>query len=423
VSEERAAGARRPRPVRAPAADLELVERLNRWWRVAGPADEQPSFTHRLARPFRLVLAKVLGPQETFNSAVVQFINHLTTTAAQHQDEKDDLLDSLEAAHEEVLRYRESLAARERRIDAAMIAIRGEHEELRTSLGALQQATHQLTRTVERAARPAGPERSLSDVPVAGAPQGSPGAGATPAANAIGDSPAEGGAHDALSHKYLGFEDQFRGSAAAIRDRLAGYVQIFAGAADVLDIGCGRGEFLALLEESGVSARGIDLNDAMVELCRTKGLNASRADALSYLRAQPDGSLGGLFAAQVVEHLEPAYLTEMLDAAFDKLRPGSAIVLETINPACWFAFFESYIRDITHVRPLHPDTLKFLLVATGFQQLEIRYSAPYPEHEKLQPIAAGAGLTDSVETLNANVEKINRLLFTYLDYAAVGYRP
>ena len=124
------------------------------------------------------------------------------------------------------------------------------------------------------------------------------------------------------------------------------------------------------------------------------------------------------------------YATEaaraLLDAAFEKLRPGASIVLETINPACWFAFFESYIRDLTHVRPVHPDTLKYLLVATGFQHVEIRYRAPYPESDKLQMLAAGSGpqtaLTDLVETLNANVEKINRLLFTYLDYAAIGRR-
>jgi O-antigen chain-terminating methyltransferase len=161
----------------------------------------------------------------------------------------------------------------------------------------------------------------------------------------------------------------------------------------------------------------------MVDVCRQQGLDATEADALSYLRAQPDASLGGLFAAQVIEHLEPRYLTGLLDAAFDKLRPGAPIVLETINPACWFAFFESYIRDITHVRAIHPDTLQYLLVATGFQQVEIRYRAPYPEHEKLQPLTPEARLGDAVETLNANVEKINRLLFTWLDYAAIGRRP
>jgi O-antigen chain-terminating methyltransferase len=220
----------------------------------------------------------------------------------------------------------------------------------------------------------------------------------------------------------VGFEDQFRGSVEAIGERLAGYLALFDGAADVLDIGCGRGEFLALLRERGVRARGIDVNAAMVDVCREKGLEATQADALAYLRAQPAGSLGGLFAAQVVEHLEPGYLTRLLSTAFDALRPGSVIVLETINPACWFAFFESYIRDITHVRPLHPDTLRFLLVAAGFQHVEIEYRVPYPEHEKLQRVPMGP-LGDSAETLNANVDKLNSLLFTYLDYAAIGRRP
>ena len=118
--------------------------------------------------------------------------------------------------------------------------------------------------------------------------------------------------------------------------------------------------------------------------------------------------------------MEPAYLSDLLEAAFTAMKPGAPIVLETINPACWFAFFESYVRDITHVRPLHPETLTFLLVATGFERVEVRYRVPYPEHEKLQPIPPSVALGDSVETLNGNVEKINRLLFTYLDYAAIG---
>jgi len=204
-------------------------------------------------------------------------------------------------------------------------------------------------------------------------------------------------------------------------------VRLFAGGSDVLDIGCGRGEFLALLRDHGITAKGVDVNRAMVEVCRQRGLDATGGDALSYLQSLPDGSLGGLIATQVVEHLEPQYLSALLDAAFAKLRAGSTIVLETINPACWFAFFESYIRDITHVRPLHPDTLKYLLLASGFLQAEIRYSAPYPEHDKLQAVTPGAGsdmsLVDWAETINANVDKINRLLFTWLDYAAIARRP
>lgn len=386
-----------PRPRPAPGLGPELIERLNTAWRVAGAEPVQASLAQRLVFFVRRAVGRVLRPQETFNSTVVQFANSVDRVlSATH---------GAGATFDEMARWREALAARERRMESALNAILASHDELRTALATVQQLTHNLTRDV--AAMRTGGAATAPAAAAGTAPQPAP--------------PPD--TSDALSYKYVGFEDQFRGSPEAIRAGLREYVPIFHEASDVLDVGCGRGEFLALLRDAGITARGIDLNNSMIEVCRGKGLDATRADALSYLRTQKDGSLGGLFAAQVVEHLEPGYLTQMLDAAFDKLRPGAPIVLETINPACWFAFFQSYIRDITHVRPLHPDTLRFLLVATGFQQLEIRYRVPYPEHDKLQTIPQVAALGDSVETLNANVEKINQLLFTDMDYAAVGRRP
>ncbi len=116
----------------------------------------------------------------------------------------------------------------------------------------------------------------------------------------------------------------------------------------------------------------------MAELCRARGLDVTEADAVGYLSALPDESLGGLFAAQVVEHLQPGYLLQFLELAFHKLRPGGRIVLETLNPACWVAFFDSYIRDITHVWPLHPETLKYLVLASGFTRADLEYRSPVP---------------------------------------------
>jgi 2-polyprenyl-3-methyl-5-hydroxy-6-metoxy-1,4-benzoquinol methylase len=409
-----------PRLVPAP----ELLERINREWRVTDPAVTRPSLKQRLARPLRRAFAVLFRPQEAFNSAVVQHLDYLrqaNDVAHERQELLRAMLDDvwlrvegltklsalridtrlaeLQTEIDDLRRLPESMAARERRIEAGLTELRAEHAEVKTALGVLQHEARHLSKALAGAA-PSAPQAA--------------GAASSTAVPAV--SPTE-----ALSHKYVGFEDAFRGSTDAIRSGLAAYVPLFAGASDVLDIGCGRGEFLSLLASAGVTARGIDLNETMVEVCVSRGLDATTADALSYLRTQPDGSLGGLFAAQVVEHLQPGYLTQMLDTAFEKLRPGALIVLETINPGCWFAFFESYIRDITHERALHPDTLKYLLVASGFQGVDIRYSAPYPDHEKLQPVA---GLpVDAAETLNANVEKVNRLLFTYLDYAAIGRRP
>jgi O-antigen chain-terminating methyltransferase len=374
----------------ARARSQHLVEQLNTLWRVG---DSEPAAPPSLSRRILgLIRTRLLRRQETFNSATVQYINE-SVRPLEHA------IDEYKTARDDVRRFQEALAARERRLDGLIEAIRTEHAEIRTSLGVLQQATHNLAK-----------EQSTRAASVA------------PAVSSLTETAAPSSSVETLSHKYVGFEDAFRGSSDDIKSRLRDYIPIFSGASDVLDIGCGRGEFLGLLREAGVGGRGIDLNDAMVGVCREQGFEAAKADALSYLRGLAPGSLGGLFAAQVVEHLEPAYLTRLLEAAFDALRPGAPIVLETINPACWFAFFESYIRDITHVRPLHPDTLKFLLIASGFQQIEIRYRAPYPEHEKLQPLGKSDVLGDAVETLNGNVEKLNSLLFTNLDYAAIGRR-
>ena len=107
---------------------------------------------------------------------------------------------------------------------------------------------------------------------------------------------------------YFAFEARMRGSTSAVRERQRAYVDDFRDAAPVLDIGCGRGEFLALLREAGVEARGIDADADMVAYARGEGLDVEQADALAYLEALEDGSLGGIFAAQVVEHLPPATL-------------------------------------------------------------------------------------------------------------------
>jgi SAM-dependent methyltransferase len=375
----------------------ELLERLNRLWHVAGAPPADSALPGTLLYRLRLMLARVLAPQETFNAAVVEYLN---TTA--------NALEEARIATDEAIRYRESLAARERRIETASQAIVEAHNEIRMSIGQLQQATHALKQEVARLA-----SEEVASVPF----EPSPGRPASTLARAS----VYETALDA--HQYVGFEDQFRGSPEQIRERLEDYLPLFAGASDVLDIGCGRGEFLMLLRERGITARGVDINPAMVQTARERDLDASPGDALAYLVALPDESLGGLFSAQVIEHLDPGYLLRLLEAAFSKLRSGAPIVLETINPACWYAFFSSYIRDITHSQPVHADTLRYLLVASGFQRVEIRYRAPYPEQHKLQPVSATPATAEWAATLNENADKLNRLLFTYLDYAAVGYRP
>ena len=167
---------------------------------------------------------------------------------------------------------------------------------------------------------------------------------------------------------YFAFEARMRGSRADIRDRQRRYVADFAEAAPVLDVGCGRGEFLSLLREAGIAAVGVDQDADMVELCRSQELAVEREDALAYLERLQDASLGGAFAAQVLEHLAPGLLFRLLELVCAKLRPGGVFVAETMNPLSVVAF-KNYFADLTHAQPLVPETLVMLARQAGFRSM------------------------------------------------------
>jgi SAM-dependent methyltransferase len=357
---------------------------------------------------------------EAFHARLILFIQTITL----YVDTKDRsehiarlvnlTLGGHDAVSNELGRRWEAMVAREQRFNAAV-------DEVRTSIATIQQTGLTLKREFERLLQTQASPRPVVSTPSTPAPS-------KPAPpEAVPDSPSAAVSAHVNAYKYVGFENQFRGSEASIRERQRAYVTHFEGAADVLDLGCGRGEFLTLLHEHGIPARGLDINHEMVELCRTRGLSVDEGDALAFLQGLPDGSLGGLMAAQVVEHFQPPYLLRFLEVAYHKLRPGSAIVLETVNPSCWFAFFEVYLRDITHAWPLHPDTLKYLAVSSGFQRVNVEFLSPYPDEAKLQQYRAPLdkdtlGVASLIAAFNGNVDRINALLFGYLEYAVVARR-
>jgi SAM-dependent methyltransferase len=226
----------------------------------------------------------------------------------------------------------------------------------------------------------------------------------------------------AADSAYTAFENRFRGSREEIRTRQADYVDLFRDRAPVVDLGCGRGEFLELLREAGIEARGVEANAHAVQECRDKALDVVAGDLLGFLQERPPGSLGGVFAAQVAEHLAPPVLTALLKESHRVLRPSGLLVLETVNPASALAFLDVFIRDLTHERPLHPETLRFLAAAAGFSDVRIEMRTPVPADVRLH-LVPGAGLPPPVmKALNENVERLNTLLFAPLDYALVACR-
>jgi 2-polyprenyl-3-methyl-5-hydroxy-6-metoxy-1,4-benzoquinol methylase len=211
---------------------------------------------------------------------------------------------------------------------------------------------------------------------------------------------------------YFAFESRMRGSVEAVRDRQRRYLDDLRGHGPVLDVGCGRGELVGMLQEAGVEARGIDADADMVAFARGDELDVEQADAVTYLEALSDASLGAVFMAQVVEHLPPPTLVRVLELAATKLRAGGVLIAETINPLSPLAL-RNYFADLTHAQPLVPETLELLARQAGFAETEIRFLNEPAER-----------LTEPEDALiAANVRRLNELLFAPLDYALLARRP
>lgn len=220
---------------------------------------------------------------------------------------------------------------------------------------------------------------------------------------------------------YKAFEDRHRGSPEEIRKLLSIYLPHLRGRRRVLDVGCGRGELLEMLAEEGVSAYGIDPDEAMVQAARGRGAEVLRGDAVQHLAEIEAGSIDGIICTQVVEHLETSELVAFVELAHRKLAPGGIVILETPNPESLFIFHAFFYVDLTHVRPIHPEALKWLLEVTGFDDVRIERILPAPEGVALDQIPRELIDSEKVwHTLATNIVRLNALLYGPQHYAAFG---
>ena len=218
-------------------------------------------------------------------------------------------------------------------------------------------------------------------------------------------------AEEELDELYVAFEDQFRGEFEEIKNRLRVYLTILDDAkisADILDIGCGRGEWLDLLRETGRDARGVDHNRIFVERCRQAGLSVVQADAIGYLRGLPDASLNALTSFHLVEHLPFKILISFLDETYRVLRPHSPLILETPNPGNLIVGSHTFYSDPTHRNPIPSPTLRFLLESRGFSGIEVMNVRPWNEAK----IAGDDELT----------KRFNEYFYASPDYGIVGWK-
>jgi O-antigen chain-terminating methyltransferase len=208
-----------------------------------------------------------------------------------------------------------------------------------------------------------------------------------------------------LGFDYGRFAERFRGSEEYVKAGQQFYLPYFAECRNVLDIGCGRGEFLEMMRAASVPAKGIDLAEESVATCRHKGLDAEVADLFVFLESLPEASLDGIFCSQVVEHLPPERLPEMVRLCATRLQRNGVIAIETPNPECLAIFATHFYLDPTHHRPVPHPLLAFYLEEFGVGNIEVR---------KLSPAS------ESMPSLKSLPEDFRDAFFGGLDYAILG---
>lgn len=356
----------------------------------------------RLLRPlFRAPVADLWDRQRVYNLILAEHLERLEALRGDLDRRLGHLEGFLPVALDEALAHNDALYAR---VDQKLDRYRREARDLSAALSAAV------------AAVPAEAAGETSDE-AGEARRGEPSA-ADPAALAR-----------ALDERaYLELERRYRGTEEEIAERLRRYLPWLTAAPagkPVLDLGCGRGEALAVLAAAGVPARGVDASAEMVARCRERGLDAEAGDLFAALAAAEPASLAAVVSFHVVEHLPPPSIGRLVHLAWRALAPGGLLILETPNPLSLVVAARSFWLDPTHVRPVHPETLRLVYELAGFDPVEHLELRPFTAGERLPEIELAAlpaeqqALADRVNRLR---DDLDDLLFGHQDYALIGIR-
>jgi 2-polyprenyl-3-methyl-5-hydroxy-6-metoxy-1,4-benzoquinol methylase len=223
--------------------------------------------------------------------------------------------------------------------------------------------------------------------------------------------------------RYHAFEQIFRQPSDRLKESLSRYLPYFMTAPEpILDLGCGRGEFLHLMKESGKNAYGIDLSEYEVGRLHAAGLQATATDIFEHVQKLEACGIGGVFCAQVVEHMAPDAVYNLLSGLHRAMKEGAPLVMETVNPLSVFGFHQLFFKDPTHVFPVHPETLLFMLRYTGFKDVEVHLISPVPEQQKLPEPKKEDFEPAAYEYMKSVTGRLNNLLFDSLEYYVIGYK-
>lgn len=372
--------------------------------RGTAPPASAPAHEARRARAAITAPARIDTPARF--PAIARPLRSLTFRALRHHDEQERtriqaLVDATDAVVAELDGLRGELGSIRDHTRRSLGLARNDIEQLATAIRGLQDAQAGLRRTVDTDLLPAAGTLHAGQAEAVAAIEAL-GAGQREVHDALGDlarrldtlrarvraepyrsdpgalriADPDGrvrlGYRGGEGANYASFEEVFRGTEAQVTAGFLPYLPLLEARGPVIDLGCGRGEFLGLLREHGIEARGVDTDASMLAAAKRRELDVREADLLDYLRALPDESVGAVVSTQVIEHLPVEVLRPLLVEARRVLRGDGVCILETVNPHAIDAF-KSFWLDLTHVRPLYPEAMLVLAREVGFPEAEILF--------------------------------------------------
>ena len=378
----------------------------------------------RFGQPFVRLFLPQLARQQQFNAHVVRHMNELQKTIEELRRNAAEELSRLEerfAERSEAIDQRFSEKDAEKDAAFSAISVRFNeaakvYDEIEGQIGELMALRSMLRTALERAPASSEAGRITKKTVTSKTPEIEP----------TSWSQLTEWMED---EDYRSFQDRFRGNPEVIAERLREHVVRFDGVEGrVADLGCGRGEFLDLLAEADIDAIGVEINATEAEECRRRGHDAVVSDLLEWLSEQKDASLGGVFMAQVIEHLAPTDWQRFVELAAAKLEAGGRLVVETINPGSLYALARAYVVDPTHIRPVHPELLSFLARRSGLCAVDVQFQAPVPDEERPTGLAFFQGdtsveMSEELAAIREAMSRLDKICCAPQEYTLQATRP
>ena len=361
--------------------------------------------TDHLAQQISQLVELVSVANESIDALSHQTTELLTRTddlaASEHRN--THLLDELSSR---TVSIAQEIAAQQQRLDHGLSLVE-EHHRAQLAAEARANFDLQILRARVLALQQRIPAAGSTEV---AAPLSEKSTRAMPDSAAVGASQAE------LDEYYLAFENAHRGSLAEITKKVTPYLAHVAQlpgeilGLPMVDLGCGRGEWMELLREQGFAPQGIDVSPAMVQHCRARGLKVELCGAVQWLTQQPESSCALISGFHIIEHIPFAERLALVKQALRVLAPGGALILETPNPESVLVGSHTFFHDYTHTQPITPTSLQFLLGYQGFVSLKVLRLNPYPA-------------SDRVNDQSLLGERVNGHLYGPQDFSVIGYKP